>query len=58
MPIIPFPTATPNRRVASELEKKKPKSHACRHAADFILLRNSIETARKMSAKSSSMNAR
>ena len=55
MPIMLFPTATPNRKLANKLDPKNPISHAPRQNAEAILLRNSIETARKISAKSSAM---
>ena len=51
-----LPAATPNSSDASRLDPKKPKSQTERHRGECILLRNSIETARKISANSSSVN--
>ena len=55
------PAASPARNgaplSASVLEAQKATSHDCRHAGDGRLLRNSIDTARKIRAASSSMNA-
>ena len=52
---MPLPTATPNKKLASRLDPKKPKSQARRQTAEVILLRNSMETARKIRAKSKAM---
>jgi hypothetical protein len=52
------PTATPKRKVASTEAVKNDPSQNPRQARPSRLLRNSIETALKMRAKRSSMNAR
>ena len=53
-----LPSATPISRLDRMLPTEKPMSHICRHQRIGCLLRNSMATARKISAASSSMNAR
>jgi len=57
MPRIAFPTATPNNSVAKKLAPQKIASHAPRHASDSRLLRNYIDTPRRINANNNNMNA-
>ncbi len=52
-----LPIATPISRLDNTLPALNPMSHICRHHRIGCLLRNSIATARKISATSSSTNA-
>ena len=58
MPQAMLPMATPMSRLDRTLPALKPMSHICRHQRIGCLLRNSMATARKISATSSSTNAR
>ena len=58
MPQAMFPIATPISRLERMLPALNPMSHICRHQRIGCLLRNSMATARKISATSSSTNAR
>ena len=53
-----LPIATPMSSADTMLPAENPMSHICRHQRIGCLLRNSMATARKISATSSSMNAR
>ena len=50
------PTAVPKSRAASRLEKKKPSPRTAARRRALILLRNSIEIARRMRANRMNMN--
>ena len=53
-----LPSATPMSSADTMLPAAKPMSHICRHQRIGCLLRNSIATARKISAASSRISAR
>ncbi len=53
-----LPSATPMSRLDRMLPTEKLMSHICRHQHSGRLLRNSIATARKISAASSIISAR
>lgn len=58
MPLVTLPMATPMSRAARRLLTEKVMSQPLRHHCMGCLLRNSMETARKMRVSSRSMKAR